>query len=71
MAGDPSISGPGDRLRINLTQDHEVRYWTQKLGVTAEQLREAVGAVGPMTAAVEQYFRGGAGKGHWREKSVG
>ena len=46
-----------------MNQEHEVRYWTQKLGVTAEELRQAVKDVGPMAAAVEQRLKGNA-KGH-------
>lgn len=58
MADNPNIRAPGDRQRINVNQDHEVRYWTQKLGVTADELRKAVGDVGPMADAVEQHLRG-------------
>lgn len=31
-----------DRKLIALKQRHEVRYWTKRLGVTAERLRAAV-----------------------------
>ena len=58
MADNPNIRGDGDRQRINVDQEHEVRYWSQKLGVTAEELRTAVKDVGPMAAAVEQRLRG-------------
>jgi len=27
-----------DRARVNVNEDHEVRYWTQKWGVSKEQL---------------------------------
>ena len=30
-----------DRSRINLSQDYEVRYWTEKFGCTEEELRRA------------------------------
>ncbi|MGE5170294.1 MAG: DUF3606 domain-containing protein [Rudaea sp.] len=63
MADDPSIRGEGDRQRINVNQEHEVRYWSQKLGVTPEELRTAVKDVGPMAAAVEQRLRGHKGAG--------
>ena len=26
--------GPQDRARISLEQDHEIRYWTDKLGIS-------------------------------------
>ena len=51
--------GPQDRSRISLTEEHEVRYWTQKLGVTKEALAEAVRAVGASAGRVEQHLRGG------------
>jgi hypothetical protein len=70
MADNPSIRGPSDRLRINVDQEYEVGYWSQKLGVTSEQLRDAVRSVGTMVDAVEQHLRS-KGHGHWREKSVG
>ncbi len=37
---------PGERSRIMLTEDHDVRGWCDSLGVTEEQLRIAVAAVG-------------------------
>jgi len=57
MADDPNNRGDGDRQRINVDQDHEVRYWSQKLGVTPDELRQAVRDVGPMAKAVEQRLR--------------
>jgi hypothetical protein len=48
-----------DNQRINLNQEHEVRYWTQKFKVSREDLKKAVEAVGPMATAVEQRLRGG------------
>jgi hypothetical protein len=58
MADDTSARGQQDRSRINVNQEHEVRYWTEKLGISAEELRQAVGEVGPMADAVEQRVRG-------------
>ena len=58
MADDPNTRGPQDRSRININQSHEVRYWSQKLGVSEEELRKAVEAVGPMADAVERRLRG-------------
>lgn len=45
-----------DRLRISLTQEHEVRYWTKKWGITREELEAAVKAVGPMAAKVAMHL---------------
>lgn len=33
--------GSADRGKINFSQEHEVRYWTEKFKVTPEQLHEA------------------------------
>ncbi len=46
MSDDMKNRGPQDRARISLSEDHEVRYWTQALGVSKEQLAAAVQAVG-------------------------
>ena len=56
MADDTSNRGAQDRARINVNEDHEIRYWTQALGVTQEQLREAVAAVGVSVDAVRQHL---------------
>lgn len=56
MSDDLKNRGPQDRLRINVHEEHEVRYWTQELGVTREDLERAVHAVGVMVAAVRTYL---------------
>lgn len=61
MSDDTNNRGPADRARISVEQDHEVRYWTQALDCTEEQLREAVAAVGPSVDEVRQHLTGGAG----------
>ena len=62
MPDNPSIRGAGDRQRINVDQDYEVKYWSQKLGVSAEELRAAVKQVGPTASAVERHLRSGGTK---------
>jgi len=57
MADDPGNRGGPDRDRINVNQDHELRYWSSRFGVTPEELRKAVEEVGPMAKAVEQRLR--------------
>lgn len=46
-----------DRLMISLTEDDEVHYWTRKLGVTKNQLAEAVQAVGPSARKIDEYLQ--------------
>ena len=62
MADNPNIRAPGDRDRINVNQDYELRYWSQKFGVSPDDLREAVNEVGPMADAVEKRLRGRSAK---------
>lgn len=56
MADDLKNRGEPDRSRINMAEPHEVRYWTKELGVTEEQLQQAVKSAGPMVASVRQYL---------------
>jgi hypothetical protein len=57
MADDLKQTGRQDDERINVEQDHEVSYWSEKFGVSRARLREAVAAVGPMRKDVEQQLR--------------
>jgi hypothetical protein len=57
MADDLKQTGRQDDERINVEQEHEVSYWSEKLGVSRAMLREAVERVGPMRKAVEQHLR--------------
>jgi hypothetical protein len=52
MADNVNIRGQQDRIRINVHEEHEVRYWTEALGITRDQLVAAVQEVGPMADAV-------------------
>ena len=61
MADDPKIRGGADRQRINVDQDYELRHWSQKFGVSPDELRRAVRQVGPMADAVEAHLRGKSG----------
>jgi hypothetical protein len=54
----PDIRGGAHRQRINVDQDYELRHWSQKFGVSPDELRQAVKTVGPMVDAVEQHLRG-------------
>ena len=54
MADDPKQTAKPDDARINVEQDHEVRYWAGKFGVSAEEIRTAVKAAGPMVEDVRR-----------------
>ena len=42
MSDDTAIRSPQDSSRIALGEDYEVRYWTEKFGVSREELADAV-----------------------------
>jgi hypothetical protein len=43
-----------DRSKINMHEDHEVKYWSHALGVSREMLQRAVDKVGNSAAAVRK-----------------
>lgn len=57
MADDKSNRGPQDRSRISLSEDYEVQYWTDKLGISKSQLEQVVRKVGSWASAVEEELR--------------
>lgn len=57
MSDDKTKTGGQDRQRISLSQDYEVRDWAEKFGVTPEQLKAAVAAVGSQASAVEAHLK--------------
>ena len=50
-------TSPQDAKRINVHEDYEVRYWTKRFGVTAEELKAAVRKVGVMVDDVERELK--------------
>ena len=58
MTDNPNKTAPQDAQRVNVNQDHELRYWSQKFGVSTEQLKKVVGRVGPMADDVERAISG-------------
>jgi hypothetical protein len=52
MSDDRTQRGPQDRNRININEDYEVQYWSEKFGVSKAELVSAVDAVGPMVSDV-------------------
>ncbi|WKK15945.1 DUF3606 domain-containing protein [Achromobacter insolitus] len=56
MSDDLKNRGPQDRSRINVKEDHELRYWSKELGVSEDQLRESVKAAGVSVEAVRKYL---------------
>jgi hypothetical protein len=57
MADDKSNTGNPDRQRINTNQEHELRDWAKKFGVSEDMLRTAVTQVGNQAKDVERYLQ--------------
>lgn len=54
MADNKELTRPQDASRINVHEDYEVQYWTEKFECTREELENAVRRVGVSAEAVEQ-----------------
>jgi hypothetical protein len=57
MGEDRKDRGGPERERINLAQRFEARYWSEKFGVSEEQLIRAFRQVGPFAGDVERHLR--------------
>ncbi len=57
MPDDPKTTGPLDSRRVNIHEDHEVKYWTKEFGVSKEELKMAVMEVGTSAEAVKKYLK--------------
>jgi|SRR6185437_613283 len=56
MADDPGKRGAPDRQPINVHKSYELRYWSEKFGVSKDELRSAVQHVGPMVHNVARHL---------------
>jgi len=56
MSDDLSKKGQQDRNRIDVSEEHELRYWTEKFHVSPEELNSAVQKVGPMVKDVQRHL---------------
>jgi hypothetical protein len=56
MSDDTAVRGPQDSSRIALGEDYEVRYWTDKFGISEDELADAVKAVGNSADAVARHL---------------
>ncbi len=54
MADNRMKRGSQDRGQISMEQEHEIRYWTQELGVSEAALSAAVAKVGNSVDAVRR-----------------
>lgn len=60
MPDDKAKTGPQDASKISLSEDYEVQYWTKTLGVTREELEQAVKSAGSGADAVRAHLQRGA-----------
>lgn len=58
MADDLKDRGPADRSRVNVNEEWELRYWTDRFGVSEARLRAAVERVGVSVEALERELGG-------------
>ncbi len=56
MADDLGRRQPEDPTKINVHQPWELNYWSKALGVTKQELVNAVAKVGPSVDAVKKFF---------------
>ncbi len=54
MNTDLSTLGERGKKKVEVNEAWALRYWTQELGVTERDLREAVEAVGPLLIDVKR-----------------
>jgi hypothetical protein len=57
MSDDKMKSHGQDRERINIHQEYEVRDWSKTFGITPDELKKAVGAVGDRADRVREYLK--------------
>ncbi|MEO7215037.1 DUF3606 domain-containing protein [Mucilaginibacter sp.] len=48
--------GAPDRNLINVNEDYELQYWSEKFGVSRDELREAVKQAGTSVEKVKAYL---------------
>jgi hypothetical protein len=58
MADDPQQTRPQDSRRVNVNQEHELRYWSERFGTSPEALKRVVARVGVMAGDVERAVKG-------------
>jgi len=57
MSDDRTKKGVQGRTRINTSEDYELRYWSEKFGVSQDQMKVAVQKVGNSVSAVEKELK--------------
>jgi len=60
MSDNKAKTGPQDASKISMSEDYEVQYWTKTLGVSREELEQAVKSAGNGADAVRAHLQRGA-----------
>jgi hypothetical protein len=58
MGKRPKKRDYSDKTRIDMSQPYQVAYWKQRLGVSDQELEDAVRAVGTSVTKIEAYLKG-------------
>ena len=56
MSDDKLKRGKAVRSGIDVSEDYECRYWSEKFGVNSGELKQAVNKVGPIVEDVAREF---------------
>lgn len=59
MSDDKTKAHGQDRERINVHEDYELRDWSKSLGVSQDEVKKAVAAVGDRAEKVREYLKNG------------
>ena len=51
------VKGPEERIKVNINEEFDIKYWTQLFGCTEAELRSAVKAIGNSIDEVRIYLR--------------
>ncbi len=57
MADNKNIQDGRDRSQVNGNEDYEVQHVAKTLGVSTEQVKEAISAVGNSREKIEEYLK--------------
>jgi len=57
MVGERRRRGPDDRTRINLSEHHEIDFWTSRFDCSEAELRDAVNRLGTCAHVVRSFLR--------------
>ena len=57
MAVEQRRRGPEDRSRINLSEHHEIDFWTSRFDCSEAELRDAVNRLGTCAHVIKSFLR--------------